>query len=181
MNIIISAFNVLKQERINNNGNPSEIYQGQTPLPDGMAPGAVISIKGNPSLDRVSEFAIGIRNPHDMNDINSPGNPVLDAEFWVNELRISGFDNENGWAANGKATLKLADFATMNANVTRQTTGFGGLDSRLGQRSVSDNLGYSVSSTVNLHKLVPDRFGWSFPVTVSARRSSSTPKFLPDR
>lgn len=181
MNIIISAFNVLKQERINNNGDPTQLYEGRTALPAGMTPGAKIAIKGNPSLDRVSELAIGIRNPHDMNDMNSPGIPVLDAEFWVNELRISGFDNENGWAANGKASLKLADFATMNANVTKQTIGFGGLDSRLGQRSVSDNLGYSVSSTVNLHKLIPDRYGWSFPVTVSARRNSSTPKFLPDR
>ena len=99
----------------------------------------------------------------------------------MNELRVSGFDNENGWAANAKANIKLADFASMNANLTRQTIGFGGLDSRLGQRSVSDNLGYAVSSTVNLHKLIPDRFGWSFPVTVSARRNSSTPKFLPDQ
>ncbi|MEO9885452.1 MAG: cell surface protein SprA [Balneola sp.] len=181
MNIIISAFNVLKQERINANIDPSQLYERTDILTGDIAPGAVIAIKGNPSLDRVSEFAIGIRNPHDMNDPNSPGNSNLDAEFWVNELRISGFDNENGWAANGKANLKLADFASMNANVTKQTTGFGGLDSRLGQRSVSDNLGYSVSSTVNLHKLVPDRFGWSFPVTVSARRNSSTPKFLPDR
>lgn len=181
MNIVISAFNVLKQERINNNGDPTEIYEGSVSLPDGMAPGAVIAIKGNPSLDRVSELAIGIRNPHDMDNPTSQGNPILDAEFWVNELRISGFDNDNGWAANGKASLKLADFATMNANVTRQTIGFGGLDSRLGQRSVSDDLGYSVSSTVNLHKLIPDRYGWSFPVTVSARRNSSTPKYLPDR
>lgn len=181
MNIVISAFNVLKQARINDNADPSEVYETSTNGIEGMAPGSVIAIKGNPSLDRVSEFAIGIRNPHDMDNPASLGNPILDAEFWVNELRISGFDNENGWAANGKANLKLADFATMNANVTRQTTGFGGLDSRLGERSVSDNLGYSVSSTVNLHKLVPDRFGWSFPVTVSARRNSSTPKFLPDR
>ncbi|MEP1150658.1 MAG: cell surface protein SprA [Balneola sp.] len=179
MNIVISAFNVLKQARINDNADPTQLYESSSS--EGMTPGSVIAIKGNPSLDRISEFAIGIRNPHDMEDPNSSGIPVLDAEFWVNELRISGFDNENGWAANGKANLKLADFATMNANVTRQTTGFGGLDSRLGQRSVSDDLGYSVSSTVNLHKLVPDRFGWSFPVTVSARRNSSTPKFLPDR
>lgn len=183
MNIVISAFNVLKQQRNIENADPTQIYKGDGELPEGMAPGATISIKGNPSLDRISEFAIGIRNPHDMEntDPGAPGIPVLDAEFWVNELRISGFDNEKGWAANGKATLKLADFATMNANVTRQTTGFGGLDSRLGQRSVSDDLGYSVSSTVNLHKLIPDRFGWSFPVTVSARRNSSTPKYLPDR
>lgn len=181
MNIIISAFNVLKQDRINQNISSTELYERGDLLGDQSPPGAVIAIKGNPSLDRVSEIGIGIKNPHNPMDSNPVGNPVLDAEFWVNELRISGFDNENGWAANGKATLKLADFATMNANVTRQTTGFGGLDSRLGQRSVSDNLGYAVSSTVNLHKLVPDRFGWSFPVTVSARRNSSTPKFLPDR
>ncbi len=181
MNIIISALNVLKQERNNAEVLTSELYERTDLLGEGTAPGAVIAIKGNPSLDKVSEFAIGIRNPNDPNDPSSPGVPVLDAEFWVNELRISGFDNENGWAANAKANIKLADFATMNANITRQTTGFGGLDSRLGQRSVSDNLGYSVSSTVNLHKLVPDRFGWSFPVTVSARRNSSTPKFLPDQ
>lgn len=181
MNIPISAFNILKQDRINNNIDPNVLYEGAGLPADGVAPGAVIAIKGNPSLDRISEFAIGIRNPNDMSDPSSPGNSNLDAQVWVNELRISGFDNENGWAANGKANLKLADFATMNANVTRQTTGFGGLDSRLGQRSVSDDLGYSVSSTVNLHKLIPDRYGWSFPVTVSARRNSSTPKFLPDR
>ncbi len=181
MNIIISAFNVLKQARINDGANTGELYERTDLLGEGTAPGAVLAIKGNPSLDRVSEIGLGIKNPHDDTDINSPGNPSLDAEIWVNELRVSGFDNENGWAANGKATLKMADFATMNANVTRQTIGFGGLDSRLGQRSFSDQLGFSASSTVNLHKLIPDRYGWSFPVTVSARRNSSTPKFLPDR
>ncbi|WP_018127704.1 cell surface protein SprA [Balneola vulgaris] len=181
MNIIISAFNILKQER-NAEGSPtSEVYERNDLLGEGTAPGAILAIKGNPSLDRVSEFGIGIRNPNDIQDPNSPGTSNLDAEFWVNELRVSGFDNENGWAANAKANIKLADFASMNANLTRQTIGFGGLDSRLGQRSVSDNLGYAVSSTVNLHKLIPDRFGWSFPVTVSARRNSSTPKFLPDQ
>ncbi len=181
MNIIISAFNVLKQARNNEGISSGELYERADLLGGGTVTGAVLAIKGNPSLDQVSEIGLGIKNPHDPDDINSQGNPVLDAELWVNELRISGFDNENGWAANAKATLKMADFATMNANVTRQTTGFGGLDSRLGQRSVSDQLGYSVSSTVNLHKLIPDRYGWSFPVTVSARRSTSTPKFLPDQ
>jgi len=181
MNIIISAFNVLKQDRNSTGANPSELYERRGILGSDAAPGAVIAIKGNPSLDKVSELALGIRNPYDMNDPNPIGTPILDAEMWVNELRVSGFDNENGWAANAKANFKLADFATVNANYSKRTSGFGGLESRLGNREKADQQSYSLSSTVNMHKFVPDRYNWTFPVTVSTRRSVSTPKFLPDQ
>ncbi len=188
MNIVISAFNVLKQLRDDNQIENTE-YFDCTELPGGCkdiigddtVDGAVIGIKGVPSLESVSEIALGIRNPYNVLDPNTVGIPSLDAEFWLNELRVSGFDNENGWAANAKSSVKLADFATVNANVTRKTNGFGGLNSRLGDREVSDQLGYSLSSTVNLHKLVPDRFGWSFPVTISTRRNTRTPKYLPNQ
>ncbi len=178
MNIIVSAFNVLKEERNRDGADPTVLFEKNA---EGGASGAIIAIKGNPSLDRVSELALGIRNPFAASDPNSQGVSNLNAEFWVNELRVSGFDNENGWAANAKASFKLADFATVNANISRQTNGFGGLESRLGQRRVSDQEAYSLSSTVNVHKLIPDRYGWSFPVTVSTRKSTSTPKFLPDQ
>lgn len=185
MNIIISAFNVLKQERDASGADQSELYSDATGLlqrlgGDDVVDGAVISIKGNPSLDRVSEIGLGIRNPFEMGGA-SQGTSSLDAEFWLNELRVSGFDNEFGWAANAKSSVKLADFATVNANLSRRTNGFGGLDSRLGERSMSDQLGYGVSTTVNLHKLIPDRYGWNFPVNVSTRRNTQTPKFLPDQ
>ena len=65
--------------------------------------------------------------------------------------------------------------------MTRRTNGFGGLESRFENRSVSDQIGYTISSTINLHKLVPDRFGWNFPVTISTAKDSQTPKFLPDQ
>lgn len=180
MNIVISAFNVLKQHRNEEGADPTVLYEASGLLGNEGVEGAVLAMKGNPSLDRISEFAVGIRNPY-VQGSSGVGGPSLDAEIWLNELRVSGFDNENGWAANAKASMKLADFATVNANITRQTNGFGSIDSRLGERNVSDDVGYSVSSTVNLHKLIPDRFGWNFPVTVSTRRSTSTPKFLPDQ
>ncbi len=181
VNIIISAFNVLKQNRNNTNQDPSELFEQAGLLGEEGVQGAVLAIKGNPSLDKISEIGLGIKNPFDPADINTNGQASLDAEMWLNELRVSGFDNEQGWAANAKSSVKFADFATLNANMTRRTNGFGGLESRFENRSVSDQFGYNISSTINLHKLIPDRFGWNFPVTISTARDSQTPKFLPDQ
>ena len=186
MNMVLSAFNELKQLR-DQQGITDETQRFEQLLAnlsvdaDKIVEGAVVSIKGNPSLGRISEIGMGIANPHDPTDVNSPGIPNLNAEFWLNELRVSGFDNEKGWKANANANFKLADFATFNTNFSRTTTGFGGLESRLGTRSVADEIGYDLSSTVNLHKLIPDRYGWNFPVTVSSRKNISTPKYLPNQ
>ncbi len=183
MNIVLAAFNKLKQLRDQQSmAEQSQRFEIELdPEADKAVEGAVVAIKGNPSLGRVSEIGLGIQNPHDPADVSSPGTPSLNATFWLNELRVSGFDNEKGWKANANASFKFADFATFNTNITRTTTGFGSLESRLGTRSVADQIGYDLSSTVNLHKLTPARFGWSFPVTVSTRKNISTPKFLPNQ
>lgn len=181
MNIVLSAFNQLKQLRDQEgDGDLSQLYERRDILEDAV-PGAVVAIRGNPSLGRVSEVGMGIRNPYDPQNPDAGGTPILDAQFWLNELRVSGFDNEKGWAANARATLKLADFATLNANITRQTQGFGALDSRLGQRRVSNELAYDLSTNMNLDAFIPARYGWSIPVSLSARRSSSVPKYLPNQ
>lgn len=181
MNIVLAVFNQLKQLRDLDeaNGN-NEIYE-RSDILDHAVPGAVVAIKGNPSLGRVTEVGMGIRNPFDPANPSGEGTPVLNAEFWLNELRVSGFDNENGWAANAKSSLKLADFATVDANVTRQTQGFGSLDSRLGQRRVSNELAYDLNTTINLDSFIPERYGWSIPFSFSTRRSTSIPKYLPNQ
>ena len=181
MNIVLSAFNQLKQLRDQDMAaDPSGVYERGDILTNAV-PGAVIAVKGNPSLTRITEIGMGIRNPFDPLNPSGNGVPLLNAQFWVNELRVSGFDNEKGWAANAKTTFKLADFATVNGNLTRQTEGFGSLDSKLGQRRVSDQIAYDINSTVNIHKFIPERYGWNIPVTLSTRRSTSTPKFLPNQ
>ena len=181
MNIVLSAFNQLKQLRDQeSNINISELYERSDILEDAV-PGAVIGIVGNPSLGRVSEIGMGVRNPYDPDNPAGDGTPLLDAEVWLNELRVSGYDNETGWAANGSASMKLADFATVDGNVTRQTQGFGALNSRLGQRRVDNQIAYDISSTINLHRLIPERYGWNIPLNLSTRQSSSIPKFMPNQ
>lgn len=57
-----------------------------------------ITVVGNPSLAEVKTIMIGIRN--NSKDTKS-------AEIWVNELRLTDFNEEGGWAAN--ANLNVAD------------------------------------------------------------------------
>ncbi len=180
MNVVLRAFNELKQLRDQQQNDPSEVFE-RGDLLENAPSGAVVAIKGNPSLDRIGEIGIGVQNPFDPQNPDGGGVSSLDGQFWLNELRVSGFDNKSGWAANAKAEVQVADFASFNANLNRETDGFGALDSRLGQRRLSDVLAYDLNSTVNMHKLIPDRFGWNIPVSLSTRRSSSTPRYLPNQ
>lgn len=179
MNIVMRAFNELKQLRDQQGVDINTIFE-RSSLLEKAPPGATIAIKGNPSLDRIGEIGMGIRNPYDAQNPDGGGVSSLDGQFWFNELRVSGYNNKKGWAANAKGQVNFADFASVNANFNRETDGFGSLDSGLGQRRLSNVMAYDFNSTVNMHKFIPERFGWNIPVTFSTRQSSSTPRFLPN-
>jgi cell surface protein SprA len=176
MNLILSVMNTLKQARNLAGFSPAETYETSDPnILKGAPPGTVVAIRGEPALNRITEIGIGVRNP------SEPGRGVssLDAELWVNELRVSGFEDQSGWAANLRTQLTLADFATLSASFNRSTDGFGSLESKLGERNQFDQTGFDVSTTLNLHRFIPDRFGWNIPLSLSARQSLRTPRYLP--
>jgi cell surface protein SprA len=174
MNLVLGVMNTLKQLRNLAGANPNEVFERKDII-RGAPPGTTVAIKGEPTLTRVTEIGMGIRNP----DEAGLGVPSLDAEIWVNELRVSGFEDQSGWAANLRTQITLADFATVNASFNRSTDGFGPLDSKLGQRNQFDRSGFDVSTTVNLHRFIPDRFGWNIPLSMSARQNLQTPRYLP--
>ncbi|MEX0680896.1 MAG: cell surface protein SprA [Balneolales bacterium] len=188
VNIVLGSLNALKQARELQGVPGDELYE-RSDLVQDAPPGTVIAVRGNPSLDRIREIGIGIRNPHANGTINGNGGkvtqnsmqgvPSLNAELWVNEVRVSGFDDQKGWAANLRTSVRLADFATLNANLNRKTDGFGPLDASLGNRQLRDEYSYDLSTNVNMHRFIPERYGWNFPVSLSARRSQATPRFLP--
>jgi len=183
VNIELSVFNQIKQQRSLQNAPFNTTYYDSV-LIQNAVPGAIVGIKGNPSLEKITEIGIGIANPLDLQLVDGVMNtrrgvPSLDAQVWVNEMRVSGFNDEGGWAAKATSSIVMADFATLNGNILRTTDGFGALDSKLGERDYADRTDYDISTTVNLHKLIPDRYGFSFPLLLSARQSTSTPRFLP--
>src|SRR5699024_2225979 len=178
VDILLTAFNQLKQIRSQIGAAVNERFIRSDLLPE-APPGTQLAIKGSPSLSRINEIGLGVANPFDPANPEAGGKPSIDAEVWFNELRVSGFDNRNGSAANARLQLKIADFATANFSLSRQTDGFGSLTSRLGQRRTSDKLAYNFNSTIYFDSLIPERYNWNIPVSFSAHRSITTPRYLP--
>ncbi len=174
LNIDLREFNKLKVERDDSLGFPKtrEFVKGGY---DFTAPGAKLKIKGNPSLSGVTTMVIGFRGDSLRNQV------VDELELWLNELRVTEFDSEKGWAGLASAQIALADLARIDANVRTQTDGFGPLSSELGTREADNTFNWSLTTNFNLHKFLPERFGWNIPITYSIRDNQSTPRFSPDR
>ncbi|MFK7848368.1 MAG: cell surface protein SprA [Rhodothermales bacterium] len=187
VNIVLGALNQLKvaRDEFDNNGLPFPTDSLFWNTQDGSVnvdfapPGTRIGIKGTPSLGRVNTIVMGIRNPVPEGD--DIGDELGDVTVWVNELRTSGYDETNGWAALANVDIKLADLGGIKANLRRQTDGFGSLESSLGERDQNDLNNWSVAGDLNLDKLIPERAGWSIPVSGQIQSNTSTPKFAPSR
>src|SRR3546814_9163042 len=72
-----------------------------------------ITVEGQPDLSKIRVVMIGVRNR-----LQKPSNPGDDGlpktgQVWVNELRLSGFDEKGGWAASARLNAQLADFANV--------------------------------------------------------------------
>ena len=139
-----------------------------------------VTIKGQPDLSRLGAIMLGVRNPLKG---SVPG--VVDdglektGIIWFDELRLTDFDEQGGWAATGRLDAKLADFATVTLSGTKSTVGFGTLDSNVGDRSKSDNLTYDVASNVELGKFFPDKSGMHIPLYVDVSKQIGTPEYDP--
>jgi cell surface protein SprA len=73
-----------------------------------------ISISGNPNMSNVKVIMVGVRNPiKTRNPGTDDGTPKW-GEVWVNELRLSDFIEDGGWAANAHMQARLADLGTID-------------------------------------------------------------------
>src|SRR5690606_17654429 len=57
--------------------------------------------------------------------------------------------------------------------------GFGGLETRLSQRSRSATTQYDISTNVDIHKLLPEGLGVSIPMYFSVENSTTKPEYDP--
>jgi len=133
-----------------------------------------VIIKGNPSLGNIKYFVVGM--------VNTNTTTIDSAEVWFNELRVSGFDEESGWAARANATLKLADFISLTAAIEKRTADFHSVDVQYNTlSSQNDKHNWSIATTVNMDKLLPAEDGWQIPVTVEHTENSLVPKYSPNQ
>lgn len=132
------------------------------------------TIKGRPDISSVQVLMIGVRNPE--SEDRAPKSVCL----WANELRVTDFDSNKGWAANARLSTKLADVATINASTRYTSIGFGNLQQTIQQRTRYEMTQYDLSANVNVDKfLLPEKTGLKVPMFVSLERSRKIPQFDP--
>ncbi|MCH5214286.1 MAG: cell surface protein SprA [Muribaculaceae bacterium] len=129
-----------------------------------------VSILGNPSLSDVRVMLIGIRNL---------SNSTKDGTIWVNELKVTDFNENGGWALNTNANLALSDVAMVNFSYHKETAGFGGVDQGLSARRLDDYEQMNVAVQGDLGKVVPEKVKLSAPIYYSRSNERTTPMYNP--
>lgn len=171
MEIVFEDLYSLKVERNRQILNNADGVSNQVPY-EGSSGKAGISVIGNPTLSNIKTIMIGVKNP--KND----GIPKC-AEVWVNELRLSDFDKNGGWAAVGRATAQLADFANVAVSGSISTPGFGSIEQRVSERQRETVQSVDVSTTVQLGKFLPEEAGLRLPMYVGYSKGQIIPQFAP--
>ena len=141
-------------------------YQGEDP----NKPNNRVYVVGNPSLSDVRVILIGVRN-------NSSS--TKDCVVWVDELRVTDFDNKGGWAAKANMNLAMSDIVTLNVGFHRETNGFGSVDQSLSQRRLDDYNQYSVAVQSDLSRFIPEAAKLKAPIYYSYSNEKTTPKYNP--
>jgi cell surface protein SprA len=144
-----------------------------------MVDNARISVSGSPNLSNVRVVMVGVRNPIRTRDpVNDDGAPKS-AEVWVNELRLSDFREDGGWAANAQLQARLADLGTVNLVGQTSTPGWGSIDKNVSERSMEQVIQYDLSSNLELGKFFPEKAGIRIPVYMGYSENRVRPQYDP--
>ena len=142
-----------------------------------------VTVVGSPDLSSVQIVMVGVRNP-DLEEFGPDLAPLEDKlpksfRVWVNELRITDFDQTAGWAGLARANIQLADVASINASLRYSTFGFGQINDQISARARETTIEYDISANVALDKFFPQELGLKIPFYVSFEKSRITPRFDP--
>lgn len=144
-----------------------------SPAENGIA-GSTYWLQGNPSLQSISYFQIGIENPR-----NSGTTSPLYGAVWIDELRLTDVDNTPGGAYRFDSNILLADVGSLSFNYSKTDPYFHSLTNQFGSRNTTSNWG--ISGSFSLERLLPREWvGTSIPFTYTHNENFSNPLYLPN-
>ena len=129
-----------------------------------------VSVVGSPSVGQIKVMMIGVRN----NSASSKS-----ATVWVNEMRLIGFNNKSGWAAQGNLNIKLSDIGSLAAQGKVETAGFGGIEDKLASRRTDDYYRYSMTGSLDFGRFFPKSFKLMLPAYYSYTEEVTSPLYSP--
>ena len=142
------------------------VYEGRDPDNEKNR----MAVKGNPSLSDIRVLLVGVRN-------NSA--TVKDGIVWLNEMRVTDFDEDGGWAAKANMNLGVSDVATLNFGAHIETAGFGGVDQSLNNRRLDDYSQYNFAVQVDAGRFLPEKAKLKAPIFYSYTKEKTSPKYNP--
>ncbi len=131
-----------------------------------------ISVFGNPNFGEVRGIMVAVEHAG-----KKPFN--MDAEVWVNELRLSNIKEEGAYAALGRVDVTLADLGKISLSANMQTQGFGSIESKIQERSRENLTQLDAAINIDAGKLLPKQAKLSIPVFASISKNIKTPQFDP--
>jgi len=170
LDIDFTVFTDLKHDRNKARSMGQASYTEIFSQYDPDKPNNKISVVGNPSLGEVKTVMIGVRNS---------GRQTNSVEVWVNELRMKGYNNEGGWAAQGNLNVQLSDLGNVNLAGHIETAGFGGLEQGVSERSDENLYEWNVTTSFELGKLFPETWRMQMPLYYSYGWQKISPKYNP--
>jgi len=132
-----------------------------------------LTVRGRPDMSSLQTMMVGIRNPDGGSTLPQ------DVCVWANEMRVTDFDQTNGWAANATLNAKLADFANITMGTNYSTVGFGGIEQNIAQRTRETTEAYDISANLSAGKFFGDESGVKIPIFLGYQTFSATPFFDP--
>ena len=138
-----------------------------------------ISVSGNPNLSNVRVIMVGVRNPIRTRNPQADDGNAKYGEVWVNELRLSNFKEDGGWAANTHVQAGLADLGTVDMVAQTSTPGWGSIEKKVNERSKEQVMKYDISSSIEFGKFFPEKIGVRLPVYVGYSETRIRPQYNP--
>jgi len=154
------------------NTKPYTIYDEANGKPNNR-----ITVLGNPTLEDVEYIVIGVRNRNGVTAESK--STMLDGEVWVNELRLSEFNEEGGVAALANMGLSVSDIAQLNLAGRVETAGYGSIESNVQSRNMESYYQFQVSAAMEMGRFFPEQAKLRIPLYVSYSQNINSPKYDP--
>lgn len=139
----------------------------------------MLKLVGNPSLTSIDwiRFVIIADEDASAND--------LEGTFWIDDLRLSGMDNDWGYAARVGGQLNFSDFATVSGSMRYQDGDFATLNSADGGspkpalKDAASQLDVAGDVNFSLNKFFPDDNGFHIPLGLGYSSTTKRPYMKP--
>jgi len=177
-NIVLEVFQEVKQARNDAMRIAGSIINLNSVF-EGFDGNNRVLVKGNPNLSNIRTIMVGVRNPasNGINDLDD-GKPKTGI-IWMNELRLTDFNEDGGWAANARMTARLANLGTFSISGGTSNPGFGSIEQKVQERSKEEMFQYDMSTSLQLGRFFPKKAGVNIPMYVGYSERRSNPLYNP--